>query len=582
MYSNILDNFPWDNIRPSQKWVLEQIREVFNTTDKKFILIEAPTGCGKSLISVTAALTAHRSYISTANKSLQDQYIRDFNEYLVELKGKANYECYEHAGHNCANSPCKNAKRKKVEIIEKVEKPKEEKPAADKIRKLLNKKIENGCTEAETNTASSIANKMAIKHDINIADLGKKPKTVTTIKKTEKTVIIPPSECPGECEYHFQKAKASTAKITLMNTAALLTYLAHDKKNFNKRNLMVLDEVHLLPDQLTNQIEISISKKTLEKYGIKVDIPDFQDTDHYSGFVRQISALLESKTTIPEDITDDEHKAYKEKLKNFNKLDFSNFAVLKEWEFGTVINKVSFKPIVLGKYAEDYLWQHGDRFILMSATILDFKTFCHVLSIPQDKTHIIKLVSEFPKENRPIFTNTVIAPLSQKNLDVCLPDIVRTCKSILDHYKEHKGIIHGTSYKICQYIADNIKDSRILFPKSAFEQKEILEKHRNTKEPTVLLSPSMTVGIDLKDAESRFQILVKMPFPYLGDPVIKKRMEIYPGYYDMCTALTLVQAYGRSIRSVDDWAHTFILDGQFFRLVRNRELFPSWFLEAIQ
>jgi Rad3-related DNA helicase len=48
-------------------------------------------------------------------------------------------------------------------------------------------------------------------------------------------------------------------------------------------------------------------------------------------------------------------------------------------------------------------------------------------------------------------------------------------------------------------------------------------------------------------------------------------------------ALRLVQAYGRSIRSKEDWAKTYILDSAFTPFVnRNGNLFPNWFRQAIK
>jgi len=53
---------------------------------------------------------------------------------------------------------------------------------------------------------------------------------------------------------------------------------------------------------------------------------------------------------------------------------------------------------------------------------------------------------------------------------------------------------------------------------------EVIKFHETSPHPTVLISPSMMEGVDLADDMSRFQILCKVPFPYLGDAAIKKRM----------------------------------------------------------
>jgi Rad3-related DNA helicase len=82
---------------------------------------------------------------------------------------------------------------------------------------------------------------------------------------------------------------------------------------------------------------------------------------------------------------------------------------------------------------------------------------------------------------------------------------------------------------------------------------------------------------------SRFQIICKVPYPYLGDKLIKKRMHKWKWWYALKTAKTIVQAAGRSIRSKDDTAVTYILDSDFERFYdRNKNLFPVSFRESLK
>ena len=93
----------------------------------------------------------------------------------------------------------------------------------------------------------------------------------------------------------------------------------------------------------------------------------------------------------------------------------------------------------------------------------------------------------------------------------------------------------------------------------------------------------MTEGIDLPGDLSRWQVICKLPYPYLGDPQIARRRELDPTWYDWRTCLTVVQAYGRSVRSADDFAVTYVLDADFKAfLKRQRGRLPGWFLEAVQ
>jgi Rad3-related DNA helicase len=98
----------------------------------------------------------------------------------------------------------------------------------------------------------------------------------------------------------------------------------------------------------------------------------------------------------------------------------------------------------------------------------------------------------------------------------------------------------------------------------------------------VLISPSLYQGVDLKDDLSRFQVIVKVPYPDQSERRTKVKLERDRGWYDWQTALRLVQTYGRSVRSETDHAVTYVLDSNFTRFVNShRDLFPAYFLDAL-
>ena len=91
----------------------------------------------------------------------------------------------------------------------------------------------------------------------------------------------------------------------------------------------------------------------------------------------------------------------------------------------------------------------------------------------------------------------------------------------------------------------------------------------------------MMEGVDLADKSSRFQILCKIPFPYLGDLVIKKRMERNKLWYPYMTAKLIIQSFGRSIRNEKDYAVSYILDSDWQRFYsRNITMFPEEFRQS--
>jgi Rad3-related DNA helicase len=171
--------------------------------------------------------------------------------------------------------------------------------------------------------------------------------------------------------------------------------------------------------------------------------------------------------------------------------------------------------------------------------------------------------------------------MSAGEIDNTLPKLAEAVRQILAAHPNEKGIIHCHSYKIANYLMKNVKSNRLLTHGSA-DRDETLSKHISGTQPTVLLSPSMTEGVDLKDDSSRFQILCKVPYPYLGDKIVKKRMHRWPWWYPLQTAKTIVQSVGRSVRSETDHAVTYILDGDWDRFYsKNSKFFPLDFRESI-
>jgi ATP-dependent DNA helicase DinG len=74
---DFIKNFPFPTLRERQSYLLNEIAAAF-TSCYKHVLLEAPTGFGKSPVAIAVALTLRTSYICTSTKDLQTQYTRDF------------------------------------------------------------------------------------------------------------------------------------------------------------------------------------------------------------------------------------------------------------------------------------------------------------------------------------------------------------------------------------------------------------------------------------------------------------------------------------------------------------------------
>ena len=75
---------------------------------------------------------------------------------------------------------------------------------------------------------------------------------------------------------------------------------------------------------------------------------------------------------------------------------------------------------------------------MMSATILDHKTFCKSLGVSEDEVLFLSIPTPFPVSNRPIIA-CPIGSMSAKKIDDTLPRLRDAVKEILKQHKNEKG-----------------------------------------------------------------------------------------------------------------------------------------------
>tara|TARA_R110002124_G_scaffold95271_3_gene239448 strand:+ start:1697 stop:3313 length:1617 start_codon:yes stop_codon:yes gene_type:complete len=535
---NIKNHFPFDVPRQEQVIAIDKALTSFLENDKKFFILEAGTGVGKSAVGLTLGrilneklpfddVFAKGSYFLTTQRVLQEQYENDFGRpagKMSSVYSSRNYNCEYHKNNDCKTS-----------------------------QQML-----------RTEEKSSRFFKKC---------------TVDCLYKREKKLFLDSPESVTNFPYFIMESTYS-GKIT-------------------PRNFLVVDEAHNAEAVLTKFVEVSVSQYFCEKV-VKTKWPEKITPVAYYKWLRDVyNPKLQKQILYFEQQL--ENLGLKSRIKDLaaialkydmlkshsNKLtlfldDYSadNWVMeVSETEKRGYV-RVTFRAIDVSKYAETYLFRMGRKVLLMSATILNADGFAKSLGIPKDDYDSISIASPFPVENRPII-HADIGSFSAKVIDYTLPRAKDAVKAIMSEHKKEKGIIHCHTYKIANYLKKNIRSKRILTHNSD-NRDEVLAKHISSKEPTVLLTPSMTEGVDLKDDASRFQIIVKVPYPYLGDPIIRKRMSKNDKWYPMKTAMTIVQAYGRSVRSIDDSAITYILDSDWKRFYRqNKDVFPAGFDECL-
>lgn len=531
-------NFP-EGFKPNepQEVILDGIAQAM-ARKKKFIIINAPTGSGKSFIAKTLAnysrkpddefvgmlsnscrwgnMAQHGEYsfgaaILTCTKSLQDQYSDLFKDGCV-LKGKVNYECGKDNNCLCDSAPC-----------------------------ALVDSLKDNCWRKRM------------------------------------------------CPYLNARFDAASSRCSFFNYSMYLSLPEFAKY----RQFLVCDECSELEDVIVNEYTLEVECATLSfLLGSTVVTPDegSSDSDYYewlgelnkkvANAVREISGIFEMDAKRKR-LSKEETK----RLRMLNEYAGSLSKLLECWDdtewFKIHSDKgITFMPYQVDKLAQR-IFNYAETVILMSATIVNVSKFASILGI--DDYHYIDAPSVFDPARGYITPVSSEFRPNYKNKEDMIPKMAKFAKGLCEHFAGKKGIIHTNSFDIQKSVMKEVgKDARFLFRRGGVSNEQLLDAHRLSSEPTVLVSPSMTHGVDLKGDLGEFQIIMKAPYPPLSNPRIKRKFKEDKEWYVDKMLSTLIQACGRCNRTKDDLSITFILDYNAYEaIMQNLRKLPKYFGERL-
>lgn len=524
---SILDYFPLNSDpRPKQVEALEWLEN----QDAKYLLLEAPVGVGKSAIGITYSRWLRdgmgSSYILTPQRILQEQYEHSFDaSLLASLYGKGNYTC------NGKNTTC--------DIGSLV------KPACD--------------------------------------------------------------SCPFRQAY----ARAKKAPNTVFNykLALLLYAFTPTFGKDSKRQVMILDECHTVEEHLVEFNAVAVSKKRCDTYG--VEFPDMSKHNLFStrkwtkemylpAAQRYLTRLFHEIEPLLDKGSDELSRRDIKRIKEYSNLEdhvdeVTEFTLIDastlEDEYVLTFDKTMFKykQVTGARNFHEILEPQADRFLFMSSTILNKEGFCSDLGLPPEQTAFLSVESEFPPENRQV----LYMPQMKMNAAWNKPENASDRTTMLDKIKEvvafhegESGIIHTANFAIAKWLVENLEgkiDHQVIHhnPDSGDDRNAVIRQFTGLKKPSVLISPSITEGLDLVDDLARFAIFAKVPFGYLGDQWIKRRMQMSNEWYQRRALVDIIQGGGRVVRSKEDWGVVYILDESWgFLYSQAHNKIPQWWKDA--
>jgi len=532
----------FDELRLHQEVAIEQTLDCYDN-DVDVVFLDAPTGSGKTLIGhqvaaelalrmgAKRALTDPGQFTALyvcSDKALQDQFMRDF-PHAKMLKGRANYPTQSNPNATAAD-----------------------------------------CTAVRMND--------------------------------------PCFNCEGgkaECPYEIAKREALAAPLAVINTAYLLSE-ANYVGGFSGRDLIIADEGDTLekmmmgfieyrvPDRLMDEVKMKPPIKGARKKTIVQWLDDF--ADELDALQSRVSRVRETKRwNSIRYASAAARRASGEIAKDIeiNAADDEASGIwLRSYPYnpkGKEIESLNLVPVVVNRHGTKNLWRHGRKWLIMSATIVSADEMADSLGLPLDY-ETVKVPMTFPVENRPI----ILAPIANvvyKEMDVAVKDLAYAIAVAVDKHPGERVLVHTVSYKLAQRLEDELRRGEWrISPRNLVTyiegrgRDEAMAKFMRHGD-SVMLAPSMTRGVDMKDDMCRVQIIAKCPFLSLGDKQVSSRMHLPGGqmWYTVNTIREIVQMTGRAVRHEEDWAVTYVFDRQFMQGLwkRWKRLFPAWWAESV-
>jgi Rad3-related DNA helicase len=531
--SRIFEEFPAPSYRGAQEQALRDIQAAFDAGNE-VVLVRAPTGSGKSLLAraiagcaaevdEVAPSDASGAYYTTPQVSQLDDVAADsLLEDLNVIRGKSNYDC-----------------------------------------------ILPGERDTPVNRAPCVRESG---YDCSVRH---------------------------RCPYFSDRAIASNREIAAMTLAYFMQTAGSEV--FRKRDVVVVDEAHGLAEWAEMYATIELSPQTLPNWD-DLRVPAVDSLDRAVDYADALLGTL--KRRKDELIGKPELSAAEVSLRDrlqerIGELDWfvsdyrdpesaTEWLVDQEPDDGSndgAGGPLTIKPMNPEKYLKHTVWDRGNRFALLSATILNKEAFCRQVGLPPERTALVDVEHTFPVENRPLYDVTQ-GKMTYEHRDETLPKVARVVTRVMQHHPDEKGLVHCHSYGIQERLAELLRDFGVgarVRTHSRDDRDGELDSWKATDEPEVFLSVKMEEALDLKGDLCRWQVLCKAPFLNTGDSRVAHRLEQGQwAWYYRSALRTVIQGCGRVVRAPDDWGHTYLADSSLVDLFdRARSDTPPWFAEQV-
>jgi Rad3-related DNA helicase len=554
--------------RKGQLETITDIVETFFEGERNLYLLDAPTGSGKSIIAMIVAgyLTTFdmRGYILASDLSLQSQYEKEFRDFNLNwgcIKGVDNYTCAVN-GEKFSLGDCriKNISYEGAEDL----------LCFRECGYLSNRKRAIASPVALLNYSYWLIQRNYVEGQQQ--DKGKG----VPFPKRDFTICDEAHKLPEIVQNHF------SPRISLDSVTRIEDFFSFLKRKHQKTP-------RKLPSTFKQLVKNILDENSEKKLFLLLKEVEMFLSEYVAigqSMKETIAAMFPGEKTVPKewrfamsqaDWVKDMHCKFEDYNHILSQVGV-DFMIKNPQEAGAVVFNCLEERYMMNKYFHD---QAGFK-LLMTATMGNGTDF--LKAIGGKKCKYKRLESTFNFEKSPIYFYPE-KKMSLAQRDANFEWLRDTVTEVINKHPEDNGIIHSGSYeisgKIFQSLDKNIQKRIVTYSNS--QEKEEAMRTFILNPGKILMGPSLLEGINLFEERSRFQIFVKIPFPSLGDKYVRAKMNYSPEWYDWKTIIAILQGIGRSVRSENDWAVTYVLDGCLKDLIRRRRSsFPDEFQQRIK
>ncbi len=399
------------------------------------------------------------------------------------------------------------------------------------------------------------------------------------------------------CPYFSDRAIASNRSIAAMTLAYFMQTAGSEV--FRKRDVVVVDEAHGLAEWAEMYATIQLGPRTVPFWD-DLRVPDVDGVERaarYAENLAQVCTRRKDDLLAQDQLTPAEVRERDRLQELIGELewfvsDYRDPESPTTWLVDQTDppaddggGPLTIKPMNPERYLQHTVWDRGNRFALLSATILNKEAFCRQVGLDPATVALVDVGHTFPVENRPLYDVTQ-GKMTYEHRDETLPKVARTVVRIMQAHPDEKGLVHAHSYDIQERLASLLSDFGVgerIRTHGREDRDDALEAWKAADDPDVFLSVKMEEALDLKGDRCRFQVLCKAPFLNTGDSRVAHRLEQGQWAWYYRTALrTVIQACGRVIRAPDDYGATYLADSSLLDLFeRARTDMPDWFAQQV-